>query len=158
MSVYLTVRCLSVGRVRQLFSNGWTYWDTIRRVDSSGPQEPCVRRGLGSASRGGALSGVIIGHAQTCSWSIFSTPFSDAASGVTRVTSQGVTPHPPGVAVYSRNLFLRCVHSTETELIDACFPMGVFTAHANWPSSNRPSFAAANRVVTLTLVTNERVV
>jgi len=34
--------------------------------------------------------------------------------------------------------------------------MAVFTAHEL--STNRPSFAAANQVVTLTRVTNERVV
>ena len=41
-------------------------------------------------------------------------------------------------------------------LHNTCFPMDLFTA--NSLSTNRPSFAAANRPVTLTRVTNERVV
>jgi len=36
--------------------------------------------------------------------------------------------------------------------------MGAFIAHTILLSTNRPSYAAANQVVTLTRVTNERVV
>jgi len=40
--------------------------------------------------------------------------------------------------------------------VNACVPVGVFTAHEL--STDRPSFAAANQIMTLTRVTNERVV